>query len=92
MKIKRKYEIVRERNKRLLISIEKNEITQSQLRIKRRDRARKTFENVFEFRQFSFDFSFDVETFFVKRIRSFLVIKSINLSLYHDKFFKKHQN
>ena len=74
LEIKRKYEIAMQRNKRLLASLKEDEIMQPQLRSKRRNRARKTLESVFEFRRFSFDFSFEVEIHRFKKQRSFLVV------------------
>ena len=88
MKIKRQYEILQKRNKKLLKFFRVEKIAL----FLRRDRVRKALENDFEFSNSFFEFSFETKIFRRKKQRSFLVLKPTNLNNYHDKNFKKYQN
>ena len=77
LKIKRKYQILLKKNKRLQIFIRENEI-QTSTKCKR---------NVISMSDDSSD-----EIFQLKRQRSIVELKSANLNLYYDKNYKEFKN
>ena len=77
MKIKRKYFILQERNKRLRKSLQNDEI-KTQL-----TRRRKTIK---------IDESFLIEVSELKRQRLIIDLKFTNLNIYHNKSFKKFKD
>ena len=77
LKIKRKYFILQEKNKRFLKLIRNDEIETSSTR---RRKITKIDENFF------------IKTLKLKRQRSTIDLKSTNLDIYNDKSFKKFKN
>ena len=77
LKVKRKYFILQERNKRFLKLIKNDEVETSSTR---RRKITKIDENLF------------AKTSKLKRQRSIIDLKSTNLDTYNDKSFKKFKN
>ena len=85
---KRKYDIVVARNKQLQASLRDDEVAS----VVRRGRARKVFGSDFDSFDSFFGFSFETEAFRLKRQRSPLALKSVNLDNYFGKNFKEYQD
>ena len=77
LKVKREYQILLKKNKRLQTSFQNDEVNVS---IKRRRSVVRTSDNSFD------------ETFQFKRQRSVVELKSTNLNLYYDKSYKEFKN
>ena len=77
LKVKKEYFILQERNKRFLKSIKNDEIETSSTR---RHKITKVDENLF------------IKALKLKRQRSTINLKSMNLNIYNDKSFKKFKN